>query len=370
MLARGRTLRESGLFSFESLSTDFVLATLGLLMASLWMINPWLIPFVIVPLLLIHRALAVQQLELEARVDPKTGLFNARHFTNVLREELTRAQRFQRPMSLIMADLDLLRDINNTYGHLAGDAVLARDCRRCSARSSASTTCRRASAARSSRSCCPRRHQSRRSRSPSASGVPSRRSTTRSRRSERADPRHRLDRHRGLPARRLRGERACPCQADLAVYRAKLQGRNRVLDAADDETLLAHPAEHAASLVSLPVPAAEAQRPAPMPLAGARGAPCARGRHCPAPPPGASHAYRVHRDVRTPRRRPRISCRSQSVSPCFVGLVGTLGTAAGVLGACVFGSTRRTTSGSRSWWRSSVSARRCRSRWRRPAQSL
>src|SRR6188472_2786671 len=29
-----------------------------------------------------------------------------------------------RPMSIIMADLDLLRDINNSYGHLAGDAVL------------------------------------------------------------------------------------------------------------------------------------------------------------------------------------------------------------------------------------------------------
>src|SRR5205814_8152277 len=35
-----------------------------------------------------------------------------------------RAQRFERPLTLIMADLDLLRDINNTYGHLAGDAVL------------------------------------------------------------------------------------------------------------------------------------------------------------------------------------------------------------------------------------------------------
>src|SRR5205807_9103442 len=41
-----------------------------------------------------------------------------------MQEELGRAQRFQRPLSLIMADLDLLRDINNTYGHLAGDAVL------------------------------------------------------------------------------------------------------------------------------------------------------------------------------------------------------------------------------------------------------
>ena len=75
-------------------------------------------------MLLIHRSLAVPALEEEARVDPKTGLFNARHFASALSEELGRATRFDRPLSLIMADLDLLRDINNTYGHLAGDAVL------------------------------------------------------------------------------------------------------------------------------------------------------------------------------------------------------------------------------------------------------
>ena len=71
-----------------------------------------------------HRSLAVPALQAEARVDPKTGLFNARHFAAALAEEIGRARRFERPMSLIMADLDLLRDINNTYGHLAGDAVL------------------------------------------------------------------------------------------------------------------------------------------------------------------------------------------------------------------------------------------------------
>ena len=63
-------------------------------------------------------------LQLEARVDPKTGLFNTRHFAAALAEELTRAQRFERPLSLMMLDLDLLRDINNKFGHLAGDAVL------------------------------------------------------------------------------------------------------------------------------------------------------------------------------------------------------------------------------------------------------
>jgi diguanylate cyclase (GGDEF)-like protein/putative nucleotidyltransferase with HDIG domain len=123
-LARGHSIQESGLFSFPSLSTDLVLAMLGVAIAAFWEANPWLILFTVAPLLLIHRSLSVPQLQEEARVDPKTGLFNARHFAAVLTDELTRAQRFERPVSLVMADLDLLRDINNTYGHLAGDAVL------------------------------------------------------------------------------------------------------------------------------------------------------------------------------------------------------------------------------------------------------
>src|SRR5581483_10110026 len=50
-------------------------------------------------------------------------------------------------------------------------------------------------------------------------------------------------------------------QADLAVYRAKLQGRNRVLDASDD-AILAQPSKSpAARLVSLPAPTEEPARP-------------------------------------------------------------------------------------------------------------
>jgi diguanylate cyclase (GGDEF)-like protein/putative nucleotidyltransferase with HDIG domain len=123
--ARGHSIRQTRLFSFESLSTDLILATLGVAFTVFWHMNPWLIPFAIAPLLLIHRALSVPQLKAEARVDPKTGLFNARYFSTALSEELARAGRFERPMSLMMADLDLLRDINNSYGHLAGDAVLS-----------------------------------------------------------------------------------------------------------------------------------------------------------------------------------------------------------------------------------------------------
>jgi diguanylate cyclase (GGDEF)-like protein/putative nucleotidyltransferase with HDIG domain len=122
--ARGHTMKETGLFEIENLSTDFVLAALGVMTYAFWETNQWLIPFAIAPLVLVHRSLAVPQLQAEARVDPKTGLFNARHFAAALSEEIGRARRFERPMSLIMADLDLLRDINNSYGHLAGDAVL------------------------------------------------------------------------------------------------------------------------------------------------------------------------------------------------------------------------------------------------------
>jgi diguanylate cyclase (GGDEF)-like protein/putative nucleotidyltransferase with HDIG domain len=122
--ARGHTMRETGLFSADSLSTDFVLAALGVAFAAIWSWNPYLLPTAVAPLLLIHRSLSVPALQEEARVDPKTGLFNARYFAAELREELVRAGRMDRPMSIIMADLDLLRDINNSYGHLAGDAVL------------------------------------------------------------------------------------------------------------------------------------------------------------------------------------------------------------------------------------------------------
>jgi diguanylate cyclase (GGDEF)-like protein/putative nucleotidyltransferase with HDIG domain len=124
-LARGHRLRESGLFSWGNLSTELVLAALGIGLASLWRTNGWLVPFGVAPLLLIHRSLHVPRLEEQARIDPKTGLFNARHFANALQDELSRAGRFERPVSVIMADLDLLREINNAYGHLAGDAVLA-----------------------------------------------------------------------------------------------------------------------------------------------------------------------------------------------------------------------------------------------------
>jgi diguanylate cyclase (GGDEF)-like protein/putative nucleotidyltransferase with HDIG domain len=110
---------------FENLLTDFIMIYLGYVVAVLWQLNPFLIIPALLPLVLMYRALMIPALKQQAQTDGKTGLLNARHFADVFTEELERAQRAQRPLAVIMADLDLLRMVNNTYGHLAGDAILS-----------------------------------------------------------------------------------------------------------------------------------------------------------------------------------------------------------------------------------------------------
>jgi len=125
VLARQVSWKESGVLETENLLIDFVLLLLGYVVAILWRVHPWLIVPALSPVILIYRALMVPQLMKEAQTDEKTGLWSTRHFMRLFNTEIERARRFQRPLSLLMADLDLLRDINNTSGHLAGDALLA-----------------------------------------------------------------------------------------------------------------------------------------------------------------------------------------------------------------------------------------------------
>lgn len=56
--------------------------------------------------------------------DGLTGIFNKRYFLESLERELVRASRNQSALSLIMMDVDFFKKINDTFGHLAGDAVL------------------------------------------------------------------------------------------------------------------------------------------------------------------------------------------------------------------------------------------------------
>jgi len=57
-------------------------------------------------------------------VDGLTGAHNKRYFLEFLERETARCARYKRPLSLLMFDLDHFKAINDTYGHLAGDAVI------------------------------------------------------------------------------------------------------------------------------------------------------------------------------------------------------------------------------------------------------
>ncbi len=67
----------------------------------------------------------MQSLEHLALTDSLTGIYNRRHFEELAQREIALAQRSLAPLSIIMFDLDHFKRVNDTYGHLAGDKVLA-----------------------------------------------------------------------------------------------------------------------------------------------------------------------------------------------------------------------------------------------------
>jgi diguanylate cyclase (GGDEF)-like protein len=69
-------------------------------------------------------AQANETLERIANFDALTDIPNRRHFSETATTELKRAQRHQRPLGVLMMDIDYFKKVNDTYGHAAGDAVL------------------------------------------------------------------------------------------------------------------------------------------------------------------------------------------------------------------------------------------------------
>ncbi len=77
----------------------------------------------------LHKAMvgneaARRELEQLANRDGLTGLLNRRHFMLNAATEISRAQRYQRPVAVAIGDLDFFKRLNDTYGHAAGDVVL------------------------------------------------------------------------------------------------------------------------------------------------------------------------------------------------------------------------------------------------------
>jgi diguanylate cyclase (GGDEF)-like protein len=72
----------------------------------------------------ISNARLFKRVEEQAITDELTGLFNRRFFLDRIEREMQFAQRSGQPVSLVMIDLDRLKRINDTHGHIVGDAVL------------------------------------------------------------------------------------------------------------------------------------------------------------------------------------------------------------------------------------------------------
>ncbi|NJP32836.1 GGDEF domain-containing protein [Micromonospora thermarum] len=83
-----------------------------------------------------HAAVAVDNVRVHEEAqrlsltDPLTGLWNYRYLRESIRREVERASRFGRMLSVLALDLDRFKNVNDTYGHTAGDTVLAEFARR------------------------------------------------------------------------------------------------------------------------------------------------------------------------------------------------------------------------------------------------
>jgi diguanylate cyclase (GGDEF)-like protein len=94
----------------------------------------YVIGAVVFELIFLHQYLAFREitsfasrstgLETLAGADPVTGLPNHRSLVLLLDQEIERANRYHRPFSLLFIDLDHFKMLNDTFGHLAGDAAL------------------------------------------------------------------------------------------------------------------------------------------------------------------------------------------------------------------------------------------------------
>ncbi len=70
------------------------------------------------------RDVLIRELQHLSQTDGLTGLFNRQHLDMRLTEEMERARRYGTPLSLIIFDIDHFKQINDTYGHIAGDKIL------------------------------------------------------------------------------------------------------------------------------------------------------------------------------------------------------------------------------------------------------
>jgi len=97
---------------------------LGVAIAAVQMSYPWVVPVLMVTVLALHRDLLLPQYQRAAGTDVKTGLATSSYWASAVPAELARADTLRSTVGLLMLDLDKFKEINDTYGHPAGDRAL------------------------------------------------------------------------------------------------------------------------------------------------------------------------------------------------------------------------------------------------------
>ena len=67
---------------------------------------------------------SLRKVEELAATDPLTGLYNRRHFAQVLEQLFAESERYDGDLAAIMIDLDGYKQLNDTFGHAVGDQLL------------------------------------------------------------------------------------------------------------------------------------------------------------------------------------------------------------------------------------------------------
>ncbi|WP_433335241.1 GGDEF domain-containing protein [Spirillospora sp. CA-294931] len=112
------------LWTRESLLLDVVELCVGVLVAISCTLSLGLLLLALPPVVLLQRSLMHQQLQAAARTDAKTGLLNAAAWQREADTELARSHRTHDPLALLLIDIDHFKRVNDTHGHLVGDQVL------------------------------------------------------------------------------------------------------------------------------------------------------------------------------------------------------------------------------------------------------
>ena len=89
------------------------------------------IPFIIAPLITLFVSkqaydlyLAYNEIETLSKTDQLTGMYNRHYFIDMAEKQMAIARRYQQPFSVLIIDFDHFKQINDRFGHLAGDLVL------------------------------------------------------------------------------------------------------------------------------------------------------------------------------------------------------------------------------------------------------